>query len=88
MEDILFQTPLSSCLIVVYTRGRVSFKSGDGELSCFKNKNRFLRRQKEREKEKKYQVVKKKREERPSGRHKKREKEKLLNDLLISKKRV
>jgi hypothetical protein len=52
VEDILFQTPLSSCLIVVYTRGRVSFKSGDGELSCFKNKNRFLRRQKEREKEK------------------------------------
>ena len=76
MEDILFQTPLSSCLIVVYTRGRVSFKSGDGELSCFKNKNRFFRRQKEREKEKKYQVVKKKREERPSGRHKKKRKRK------------
>ena len=64
MEDILFQTALSSCLVVVYTRGRVSFKSRDGELSlsCFKNKKRFLRRQKENrkrknKKEKKDQVV-------------------------------
>ena len=84
VEDILFQTALSSCLVVVYTRGRVSFKSRDGELSlsCFKNKKRFLRRQKENRKRKK------KKEKRPSGRHKKRKREKLLNNLLISKKRV
>ena len=83
MEDILFQTPLSSCLIVVYTRGRVSFKSGDGELSCFKNKNRFLRRQKEREKEKNTKWSKKREKKDQVVAIKKREKEKLLNDLLI-----